>query len=205
MQGDFETEGFIPSSSERAFPTFLTVAVIRRTGCFRASGKGPAVTAAGILLDPNSGRDRRLFRLVRRTGAFESAVTRAVELQRLGHAGTVGRVALGEQCDLPALDLIRHTLHRRGDVVEQALLLLSVEQAEQVAGLRIVVVPVAVVVAVGIPVQGQRRLGESPVLFRPIERVWLVVSVWVIRVVVEEPHPTVLVVVMHRAARRVDW
>src|SRR6266404_4706816 len=77
---------------------------------------------------------------------FESIVTARVELQRLGHASTVGRVALGEQRDLPALDLIRHALHRRGDVVEQALLLLGAERPEQAAGLRVVVIPVAVVV-----------------------------------------------------------
>jgi hypothetical protein len=36
-------------------------------------------------------------------------------------------VALGKQCDLPALYLIGHTLHRGGDVLKQPLPLLRVE------------------------------------------------------------------------------
>src|SRR5258706_12976862 len=144
------------------------------------------------------------FRFIRCAGAFESIVTGRVELHGHGHAGTVGWIALGEQRDLPALDLIRHALHRRGDVVEQAALLLGVEQAEQVAGLRVVVIADPVVVAIGVTVQRQRRIGVAPVLFRGVERVGLVVGVRVLRVVVEEPHRTVLMIVMHRAARRVD-
>jgi hypothetical protein len=45
------------------------------------------------------------------------------EFRRVGDPGAVGGITLGEQCDLPALDLIGHALHCRGDVVEQPPLL----------------------------------------------------------------------------------
>src|ERR1700687_1586558 len=116
--------------------------------------KTPAGIAAGTLnRDPDSGSGRNFLRLVGCAGAFEAIVIRRLELHRLGHAGAVGGIALSEQRDLPALDLDRHALHRRSDVVEQTLLLLGVDQAIQVAGLRVVVIAVAVVVAIGITVQ----------------------------------------------------
>src|SRR6202011_6252691 len=95
-------------------------------------------------------------------------------------------------------------LHRSSNVGKQALLLLGVEQTEQIAGLREVVVTVAVVVAVGFPVQRQRRFGESPVFLWAVERIGLVVGVRVLRVVVEEAHRTILVVVVHGTSRCVD-
>src|SRR5882757_730986 len=79
---------------------------------------------------PRSVYGRILRRFVGRAGAFETIVTGGFELRCLGHAGPVRGIALGEQRDLSALDFIRHALHCRGDVGEQALLLLGVEQAE---------------------------------------------------------------------------
>jgi hypothetical protein len=51
--------------------------------------------------------------------------------------------------DLAAADRLRHALYRGGDRVHRRLALRRAHQPEQVAGLRIVVVAGAVVVAVG--------------------------------------------------------
>jgi hypothetical protein len=64
-------------------------------------------------------------------------------------------------------------LHRRGDVVEQSPLLRGVEQARQVANLRVVVIAVAMVAAVGITMQQQRQIGETIVLFQAVKRAGL--------------------------------
>jgi hypothetical protein len=50
-----------------------------------------------------------------------------IKLHCLAHAGSERGVALGEQCDLPALDRIGHTLHRGGDVLKQPLPLFRIE------------------------------------------------------------------------------
>ena len=63
-------------------------------------------------------------------------------------------------------------MHRRGDVVEQPPLLRGVEQAKQIANVRVVVIAVAML-AVGITVQQQRQIGVMIVLFRIVERVGL--------------------------------
>lgn len=58
---------------------------------------------------------------------------------RLDDAGTLAGIALGGQGELHRLDLTRHAVHRRDDVVEQA---------ERVVGFRAIVIAVAVVVAI---------------------------------------------------------
>ena len=105
---------------------------------------------------------------------------------------------------LPLDDELRHAGHRVGDVAEEALALASVEELEQGPGLAVVVVALAVVVAVPVTRDSERRLAEPVVLYRSVERVRLVESVRVLLVVVEEPHRTVLVVVVDRTLRRVD-
>jgi hypothetical protein len=45
----------------------------------------------------------------------------------------------------------RTALHGRANVGEQSLLVLSAEQAKQIADLLVVVIAVAVVIAIGIP------------------------------------------------------
>ncbi len=86
--------------------------------------------------------------------------------QRLLHALGVTRIGLMEMAELALDDFLRHTRHRRRDVLEETLLLLGVQQAKQVARLRVVVVAIAVIVSRGVAADRQRRLGELRVLHR---------------------------------------
>src|SRR5690606_21254830 len=62
------------------------------------------------------------------------------ETEPFRHAGAIGGIGLGEVRDLAALDLLRHALHRVGDVGHQPLALVRLQEAEQGAGLAVVVV-----------------------------------------------------------------
>src|SRR3954454_5385889 len=87
-----------------------------------------------------------------------------IDADRLRDTGAVfgiGPVAVG---DLPLDDLDWHALHRCLVVLEQLLLLLDAHQPEQVAGLTIVVIAVAVIVAVSCARDRERRLAEALVL-----------------------------------------
>ena len=93
-------------------------------------------------------------------------------------------------------------MHRCPVVLKQLLLLVGRHELEQVTGLTIIVVAVAVIVAVGIAGDFQWRLAEALVLHRAVERVRLVIGIR-IRVACE-PHGTIGVVSVHGAARLVD-
>src|ERR1700712_111926 len=88
-----------------------------------------------------------------------------------------GRIRRPEMLQLTVDDRAGNALHGTGDVVEETLALSLVEHPEQVARLRVVVVAVAMVVAVGVSGDAQRRLLDGVVLLRPAERVRLVIGI----------------------------
>jgi hypothetical protein len=63
--------------------------------------------------------------------------------------------------DLAQLDRRRNPLHRSGDVVEELPLLASRHQPEEGAGLSVIVVADAVVIAIGVTGNVQRRVLEA--------------------------------------------
>lgn len=70
----------------------------------------------------------------------------------------IGRVNPAEMLKLPIDDVARHTLYRRGDIAERALLRLRTRDAESCRHLAVVVVAVAVVAAVRVAADPLRRL-----------------------------------------------
>src|SRR5258705_4062916 len=102
---------------------------------------------------------------------------REIDAKRLRDAGAVVGIRTLEVHCLPLDDVERNAVDRRLDVVEQLVLLLRRHQPEEIAGLTVIIVAVAVIVAVGIAGEFQRRLAEALVLHRALERVRLVVSI----------------------------
>src|SRR4030088_497007 len=100
-----------------------------------------------------------------------------IDAQRLRDAGAIRGIGLVAVPDLPLDDLDRYAVHRRLVVVEQLVLLLRRHQPEEIAGLPVIIVAVAVIVAVGIARDFQRRLAEALVLHGAVERVRLLISV----------------------------
>ncbi len=72
----------------------------------------------------------------------------------------MGRVGAEEMAELAQLDLARHRRHVAGDVAEKQLPFFRGQQAEEVAGLRVVVVADAVVVARRRTVDRERRFDQ---------------------------------------------
>ncbi len=128
----------------------------------------------------------------------------SVLAQRRSHAGGVVGIDELELLELTFDDFRRYALHGTGDVAVEPLLLGLVEQPVQGARLRIIVVALAMVVPVGVAGDFQRRFGHVGALGGTSKRIRLVVGVRV-RSVGLESHGTVLVVVVHGAARCVDW
>src|SRR6266699_5135208 len=83
--------------------------------------------------------------------------------------GSVVRMGFVEMCDLALDDLDRHALHGLGNVVHQPGSFIRIHKAEQIARLPVIVVAVAVIVAVGVAGDLQRRLAEPLVLRRAVE------------------------------------
>src|SRR5260221_205398 len=120
----------------------------------------------------------------------------------IGHALAVGRVGLGAVRYVLLHDVLGHAGDVARRVLEQALLRIGREQAEQVAGLgEVVGIVLAVVPAVGRAVQGQRRLGEGGRLLPLALGVGLVGDG--AAVVAVHAHGAVTVVGVVGAARRV--
>ena len=114
----------------------------------------------------------------------------------------VGRVGLGAVRYVLLHDVLGHTGDVARRVLEQALLRIGREQAEQVAGLgEVVGIVLAVVPAVGRAVEGQRRLGEGRLLLPLALGVGLVGDG--AAVVAVHAHGAVAVVGVVGAARRV--
>src|SRR6201988_393317 len=119
-------------------------------------GKPPALGAAG-------GSGVALLR--------SNHLRREIDADRLRDAGAVfgvGPVAVG---DLPLDDLNRHALHCCLVILEQLLLLVGAHQPEQVAGLTIVVIAVAVIIAVGRARNRKWQLRETLILDWAVELV----------------------------------
>src|SRR5690606_25115752 len=78
---------------------------------------------------------------------------------------TVGRVCLGEVAQLTFDDFLGNTRHGVGNIAEQTLLFLVVEQAEQIAGLRVVIIIYTVIpVICRLAVQRQRWFAAGSLL-----------------------------------------
>src|ERR1700745_352064 len=84
---------------------------------------------------------RRLFSGLRREVARGNT-------HPLGNADTVVRVGTVEMRNLPLDYLNRHAVHGRSYVFEKLLLLRRRHQAEQVTGLAVIVIAIAMIVAV---------------------------------------------------------
>src|ERR1700687_5465745 len=125
-----------------------------------------------------------------------------IDAQRLSDAGAVCGIGPVTVDDLPRDDLDRHALHRRLVVLEELVLLVGRHQPEQLSGLTIVVVAVAMIVAGRLTHDLERRFAVALVLKRAIERVRLIEGVRV-RLALE-PHRTVGVIIVHLYARPVD-
>ena len=72
------------------------------------------------------------------------------KVQLCGYAASIVRIGLVEVDELTHPDALGHAIHRGGDVAEPLLFLVVVHEAEKVAGLGVVVVADAMVVAVRI-------------------------------------------------------
>src|ERR1700759_5430291 len=106
-------------------------------------------------------------RLAKRTPLLRGYhLRRKIDTHGLGDAGAVFGIGPVAVADLPLDDLDRHAFHCSLVVVEELLLLVGRHEPEQVAGLTIVVVTVAVIVAVSIAREFQWRLAETLVLHR---------------------------------------
>ena len=99
-----------------------------------------------------------------------------VEIQRLRYAETVSRIGAEKVADLTQLDFPRHGGHVSGDVAKETLLLLGRKEAEEIPRLRVIVVALAVIVAVGIAGDFQWWLVECRAILRAAEGVGLVVD-----------------------------
>jgi hypothetical protein len=105
----------------------------------------------GSSIGPESAEGRRLLACLERGGDAEA----------LGHTVAVIRVGFPEMLDLPSLDITRHARHVGDDIGNEPSALRHRHQAEQIAGLRIVVIPLMVIVAVCIAGDRERRLEKS--------------------------------------------
>src|SRR5882724_8683948 len=103
---------------------------------------------------------------------------------------------------LPALDRLRHAAHRTGDIVHQGFALSLGHEAEQGARLAVIVIADAMIVAIGIARDLERRLFHRRVLDRPAEGVGLVIHRTALIAI--EAHETVAMIAKDRHARLVD-
>nr|GEU28579.1 hypothetical protein [Tanacetum cinerariifolium] len=118
------------------------------------------------------------------------------------HAGAVGRIGLGTVMDMAFLHRCRDAADGARRVLEQQLLLFLRQQAEQVAGLRVVIGVHAVVPVRGRAFQRQRRLGKFRILHPLATAVRLVRRA--AAVIAVDAHRAVAVVAVERALGRVD-
>src|SRR5258708_2147572 len=88
-----------------------------------------------------------------------------IDAQRLRDASAVCRIGSIEVNELALDDLDRHAVHRRPEVFKQLLLLIGRHQPEQVSGLTIVVVAVAMIVSGRVTHDLERR-GAGALLLR---------------------------------------
>src|SRR5258708_3475000 len=121
-----------------------------------------------------------------------------------GYALSVCRVSLRAVADVTILHFLRGISDRTGGVLEQTLLLIRLQHAEEIAGLRVVVMVILAEVELrGITVDGQWRLRKVRLLppFTVAGRVIAGSS----PAVAIDSHGPVAVVAVERALRRIDW
>src|SRR5229473_3799770 len=150
------------------------------------------------------GRRRGERRPAKRAGLLRGDRLRfEIDAQRFRDARAICGIGLVAVDDLPLDDLDRYALHRRLVVMEELVLLVGRHQPEEIPRLPVIIIAVAVIVAIGIARDFQRRFVEALVLHGAVERVRLVIGIriWVAC----EPHGTIGVVSVHGAARLVDW
>src|SRR6266481_244702 len=102
------------------------------------------------------------------------------------------------------LHFLRGCSDRASGVLEQTLLLIRLQHAEEIAGLRVVVMVIlAEVVLRGITVDGQWRLRKVRLLLPFTVAIRLIARGS--RAVAIDSHGSVAVVAVKRALRRIDW
>src|SRR5882757_5581866 len=121
----------------------------------------------------------------------------------VGYALSVCRVSLRAVADMTILHFLRGCSDRTGGVVEQALLLIRLQHAEEIAGLRVVVMVILAEVELrGITIDGQWRLRKVRLLLPFAVAVRLIAGSS--RAVAIDSHRPVAVIAVERALRRVD-
>lgn len=87
--------------------------------------------------------------------------------------GTVIWMHLGKQCDLAALDRLRHLRQLSGDSGEHALMFFGTQQIKQCARLAVVVVVLAMIPVFSRTFDTQRRFAEVRLILEQTEAVRL--------------------------------
>src|SRR5258707_1112410 len=137
---------FSSSATLRAFRSAATIS--SRTPCASMIG-------SFALLGRRGGRGRKI-------GGRQSEAGRDPD--------AIVRIGLVEVHDLALDDLDRNALHRLGDIVHKAPLRLRTDEAEQIAGLTVIVISVAVIVAIGFTGDFKRWFVEPAVLRGAVHR-----------------------------------
>src|SRR5258708_2898327 len=196
------TKAKVPTNSARSFGAIRLDIVFSIGEIDRAARSGARRGSLRWFWGMPTARERAVGRR-RRAGVLRGDHLRfEIDAQRLGDAGAIFGIGLVAVDDLPLDDLGRHAFHRSLVVMEQLLLLIGAHQPEQLSGLTIVVVAIAMIVAGRITHDLERRLAVAVVLERAVERVRLVEGVRV--GMAGEPHGAVGVVGVHLRPRLVD-
>src|ERR1700730_8892919 len=120
-----------------------------------------------------------------------------------GYALSVCRVSLRAVADMTILHYLRGSSNGTSGVLEQTLLLLRLQHAEEIAGLRVVVMVILAEVELrGISVDGQWRLRKVQLLLPFTVAVRFIAGSS--RAVAIASHASVAVVAVERALRRID-
>src|SRR6202051_3567939 len=120
-----------------------------------------------------------------------------------GYTFSVCWVSLRAVADMAILYFLRGSSDRTSGVVEQALLLIRLQHAEEIAGLRVVVMVILAEVELrGITIDGQRRLRKVRLLLPFTVAVRLIAGSS--PAVAIDSHGPVAVVAVERALRRID-
>src|SRR6267378_866298 len=121
-----------------------------------------------------------------------------------GYTLSVCRVSLRAVADMTLLHFLRSCSDRTSGVLEQALLLIRLQHAEEIAGLRVVVMVILAEVELrGITINGQWRLRKVRLLLPFTVAVRLIAGSS--PAVAIDSHGPVAVVAVERALRRIDW
>src|ERR1700692_565744 len=120
-----------------------------------------------------------------------------------GYTLSVCRVSLRAVADMTILHFLRGSSDRTSGVLEQALLLIRLQHAEEIAGLRVVVMVILAEVELrGIPIDGQWRFRKVRLLLPFTVAVRLIAGSS--PAVPIDSHGPVAVVAVERALRRID-